>query len=38
MDLQYVPAVLTPAKRDNAIAMVEMISALARDDGRQQSA
>jgi hypothetical protein len=31
MDLQYVPAVLTPAKRDKAIAMVEIISALARD-------
>jgi lysophospholipase L1-like esterase len=31
MDLQYVPAVLTPAKRDNAIAMVKAISELARD-------
>ena len=31
MDLQYVPAVLTPAKRDKAIAMVETISALARN-------
>ncbi|MCP4615885.1 MAG: SGNH/GDSL hydrolase family protein [Bradyrhizobium sp.] len=33
MDLQYLPAVLTPAKRDKAIAMVEMISELARDAG-----
>ena len=33
MDLQYVPAVLTPAKKDNAIAMVEAISELARDAG-----
>ena len=33
MDLQYVPAVLTPAKKDNAIAMVEVISELARDAG-----
>ena len=31
MDLQYVPAVLTPAKRDKAIAMVETISELARN-------
>lgn len=31
MDLQYVPAVLTPAKKDEAIAMVEAISELARD-------
>jgi len=31
MDLQYVPAVLTPAKKDKAIAMVEAISKLARD-------
>ena len=31
MDLQYVPAVLTPAKEDKAIAMVEAISKLARD-------
>ncbi|MGA7803580.1 SGNH/GDSL hydrolase family protein [Bradyrhizobium sp.] len=31
MDLQYVPAVLTPANKDKAIAMVEAISALARD-------
>ena len=33
MDLQYVPAVLTPAKRDKAVAMVEAISKLARDAG-----
>jgi lysophospholipase L1-like esterase len=33
MDLQYVPAVLTPAKKDKAIAMVEQISELARDAG-----
>ena len=33
MDLQYLPAVLTPAKQDKAIAMVEMISELARDAG-----
>jgi GDSL-like Lipase/Acylhydrolase family len=33
MDLQYVPALLTPAKRDKAIAMVEVISELARDAG-----
>ena len=33
MDLQYVPAVLTPAKKDRAIAMVEAISELARDAG-----
>jgi lysophospholipase L1-like esterase len=31
MDLQYLPAVLTPAKKDRAIAMVEAISELARD-------
>ncbi|MEH2517011.1 lysophospholipase L1-like esterase [Bradyrhizobium sp. AZCC 1610] len=31
MDLQYVPAVLTPAKKDKAIAMVEAISKLAQD-------
>ena len=31
MDLQYLPAVLTPAKKDKAIAMVEAISELARD-------
>ena len=31
MDIQYVPAVLTPAKKDKAIAMVEAISKLARD-------
>jgi lysophospholipase L1-like esterase len=33
MDLQYVPALLTPAKKDKAIAMVEAISELARDAG-----
>src|SRR6266542_1751158 len=33
MDLQYVPAVLTPAKKDKAIAMVEAISKLARAAG-----
>jgi hypothetical protein len=33
MDLQYVPAVLTPAKKDKALAMVEVISELARDAG-----
>jgi len=33
MDLQYVPAVLTPAKRDKAIAIVEVISELAREAG-----
>ena len=33
MDLQYVPAVLTLAKKDKAIAMVEAISELARDAG-----
>src|ERR1700733_4288243 len=33
MELQYVPAVLTPAKKDKAIAMVEAISELARDAG-----
>lgn len=33
MDLQYLPAVLTPAKRDKAIAMVEVIGELARDAG-----
>ncbi len=33
MDLQYVPAVLTPAKKAKAIAMVEAISNLARDGG-----
>jgi lysophospholipase L1-like esterase len=33
MDLQYVPAVLTPAKKDKAIAMVEAISELAKDAG-----
>jgi lysophospholipase L1-like esterase len=33
MDLQYLPAVLTPAKKDRAIAMVEAISELAREGG-----
>jgi hypothetical protein len=33
MDLQYVPAVLTPAKKDKAIAMVKAISDLAHDAG-----
>ena len=33
MDLQYVPAVLTPAKKDKAIEMVEAISQLALDAG-----
>ncbi len=33
MDLQYVPAVLTPAKKHKAIAMVQVISELARDAG-----
>jgi hypothetical protein len=33
MDLQYVPAMLTPAKKDKAIEMVEAISELARDAG-----
>jgi lysophospholipase L1-like esterase len=33
MDLQYVPAVLTPANKDKALAMVEAISQLARDAG-----
>ena len=31
MDLQYVPAVLTPAKKETAIAMVKAISELAGD-------
>jgi lysophospholipase L1-like esterase len=31
MDLQYVPAVLTPAKKEKAIAMVKAISELARN-------
>jgi lysophospholipase L1-like esterase len=31
MDLQYVPALLTPAKKDKAIAMVEAISKLAEE-------
>src|SRR3954468_1279310 len=33
MDPQYVPAVLTPAKKANAIAMVKAIGELARDAG-----
>jgi GDSL-like Lipase/Acylhydrolase family len=33
MDLQYVPAVLMPANKNKAIAMVEVISELARDAG-----
>src|SRR5262249_47157480 len=33
MDLQYLPAVLTPAKKDKAIAMVEAVSQLAQDAG-----
>jgi lysophospholipase L1-like esterase len=33
MDLQYLPAVLTSAKKDKAIAMVEAIGQLARDAG-----
>jgi len=33
MDLQYVPAVLTPAKKHKAIAMVEAITELAREAG-----
>jgi GDSL-like Lipase/Acylhydrolase family len=33
MDLQYVPAVLTPAKKDKAFAMVKAISELAADAG-----
>jgi lysophospholipase L1-like esterase len=33
MDLQYLPAVLTPAKKGNAIAMVEALSDRARDAG-----
>src|SRR5665213_3744916 len=33
MDLQYVPAVLTPATKHKAIAMVEAIGELARDAG-----
>jgi len=33
MDLQYVPAVLTAAKKEKAIAMVEVISELAHDAG-----
>jgi lysophospholipase L1-like esterase len=33
MDLQYVPAVLTPATKDKALKMVEAISELAREAG-----
>jgi hypothetical protein len=33
MDLQFVPALLTPAKQDKVIAMVEAIGELARDAG-----
>jgi lysophospholipase L1-like esterase len=33
MDVQYVPAVLTPAKKDKAIAMVDAIGRLAQDAG-----
>jgi hypothetical protein len=33
MDLQYAPAVLTPATKDKALAMVEVISQLAHDAG-----
>jgi lysophospholipase L1-like esterase len=33
MDIQYVPAVLTPAKKDKAIAMVEAIGQLAHEAG-----
>src|SRR5215470_8217909 len=33
MDLQYLPGLLTPAKQDKAIAMVVMISEIARDAG-----
>jgi len=33
MDLQYVPALLTPAKKDRAIAMVDAISAIAHAKG-----
>jgi len=33
MDLQYVPALLAPAKKDKAIAMVKAISELAQDAG-----
>jgi len=33
MDVQYVPAVLTPAKKDKAIAMVDAIARLAQDAG-----
>jgi lysophospholipase L1-like esterase len=33
MDLQYLPAVLTPAKKDKALAMVEAISQVAGETG-----
>jgi hypothetical protein len=33
MDLQYVPALLTPAKKDRAIAMVDAISEIAHAKG-----
>lgn len=33
MDLQYLPAMLTPVKKEKAIAMVQAISELARDAG-----
>jgi hypothetical protein len=33
MDLQYVPAVLTPAKKEKAFAMVEAIDRLAQEAG-----
>jgi lysophospholipase L1-like esterase len=33
MDLQYAPAVLSPAKKDKAVAMVEAIGELAREAG-----
>jgi lysophospholipase L1-like esterase len=33
MDLQYVPALLTPGKKDKALAMVDAISGLAREAG-----
>ena len=38
MDLQYVPAVLTPAKKEKAIAMVKAISELAREPASMCSA
>src|SRR5262245_56005076 len=33
MDLQYLPAVLTPAKKEKAIAMVEALSKIAQEAG-----